>query len=102
MARRTIKREITRTVIKLGKIETENGKPEIIPLPDEEMVGNVKLEQAQREMRRRHGSNVSVFQVLPDTQTYVMDVEEFIKVARLVEPETDGPQGESDPAEQHA
>ena len=61
----------------------ENGLPVAEVLPDMILIGNVSQEKAQKIVAKEHGSNVTVFGVEPSTETYVMDVEEFIKHARL-------------------
>ena len=72
----------TTTTVKIGKIEMVNGTPNVVMLPDEKINGNITLEKAQKLMNKKHGV-VTVFEVIPETQVYEMDVMEFIKVATL-------------------
>ena len=82
MARKMMTKEVTTTTIKLGKIEMVNGTPNVVTLPDEKINGNITLEKAQKLMNNKHGV-VTVFEVVPETQVYEMDIMEFIKVATL-------------------
>lgn len=84
MARKTMTKEVTKTTIKLGKIEMVEGTPKAVNLPDEIVLGNCSPEKAQKLMNKKHGV-VTVFEVVPKTQVYEMDVMEFIKVATLKE-----------------
>ena len=82
MARKTMTKEVTKTTIKLGKIEMVEGTPKAVNLPDEIVLGNCSPEKAQKLMNKKHGV-VTVFEVVPETQVYEMDVMEFIKIAKL-------------------
>ena len=82
MARKMMTKEVTTTTVKIGKIEMVNGTPNVVMLPEEKINGNINLEKAQKLMNKKHGV-VTVFEVVPETQTYEMDVMEFIKVATL-------------------
>ena len=82
MARKMMTKEVTTTTIKLGKIEMVEGTPKAVNLPDEIVLGNCSPEKAQKLMNKKHGV-VTVFEVVPETQVYEMDVMEFIKVAKL-------------------
>ena len=82
MARKMMTKEVTTTTVKIGKIEMVNGTPNVVMLPEEKINGNITLEKAQKLMSKKHGV-VTVFEVVPETQVYEMDVMEFIKVATL-------------------
>ena len=82
MARKTMTKEVTKTTIKIGKIEMVEGTPKAVNLPDEIVLGNCSPEKAQKLMNKKHGV-VTVFEVVPETQVYEMDVMEFIKIAKL-------------------
>lgn len=84
--RKMMTKEVTKTTLKLAKMEMVDGQPQAIALPDEVLLGNVSLEKAQKEMNKKYGEPVTVFEVSPDTQVYELEVEEFIKVARIKEP----------------
>ena len=89
MARKMMTKEVTTTTVKIGKIEMVNGAPSVVMLPEEKINGNITLEKAQKLMNKKHGV-VTVFEVVPETQVYEMDVMEFIKVASLKNTEKEG------------
>lgn len=89
MARKMMTKEVTTTTVKIGKIEMVNGTPNVVMLPEEKINGNITLEKAQKLMNKKHGV-VTVFEVVPETQVYEMDVMEFIKVAKLKNTEKEG------------
>ena len=89
MARKMMTKEVTTTTVKIGKIEMINGTPNVVMLPEEKINGNVALEKAQKLMNKKHGV-VTVFEVVPETQVYEMEVMEFIKVASLKNTEKEG------------
>lgn len=82
--RKMMQKEITKTNVKLAKMDLQDGQPVAIPLPDETLLGNVSLEKAQKEMSKKH-QGATVFSVEPDTVTYEMSVEDFIKHATIKE-----------------
>lgn len=82
--RKNMVREVTHTVVKLAKMEIVDGQPKAVALPDEILLGNVSIEKAQRQMRKKHGNDVTVFSVQPNTKKYRMSVEKFIEVAEEV------------------
>jgi hypothetical protein len=81
--RKMMTKEVTSTTIKLAKMEMVEGLPQAVTLPDEVVIGNVSVEQAQRLVTKKHGVGATVFEVIPQTEVYEMSVEEFIKVASL-------------------
>jgi hypothetical protein len=83
MMRKMMTKEVTITTVKIAKMESQNGLPKAISLPDEVMLGNVSLEQAHKHVFKKFGSSVTVFEVQPETRVYELEVEEFIKVARV-------------------
>lgn len=89
LARKMMTKEVTTTTVKIGKIEMINGTPNVVMLPEEKINGNVALEKAQKLMNKKHGV-VTVFEVVPETQVYEMEVMEFIKVASLKNTEKEG------------
>lgn len=96
MARKYITREITKTTVKVAKMEVKDGAPVAVPLPDEIIVGNVNMEQAQRQIKRRLGDGVTVFGVEANTEKYKMSVAEFLELAELVTDESDDSDEEDD------
>lgn len=89
MARKMMTKEVTKTTIKLGRIEMVEGAPKVVSLPDEIVLGNCSLEKAQKLMNKKHGV-VTVFEVIPDTNVYEMEVERFIELAKLKDTEKEG------------
>lgn len=81
-------KEVTKTTVKLAKMEVVDGIPQAVSLPDEILLGNVSMEKAQKEMNKKFGEPVTVFSVEPDTTIYELPVEEFIEIARIKEPVT--------------
>lgn len=84
--RKTMTKEVTKTTVKVAKMEMQDGAPVAVPLPDVILLGNVSLEKAQREMNKRYNEPVTVFEVQPETKVYEMLVEDFIQVAKVREP----------------
>lgn len=85
--RKMMTKEVTKTTVKLAKMEMVNGLPQAIKMEDEILLGNVSLEKAQKEITKKHGAGVTVFEVAADTTLYEMAVEDFIKQAAVKEPE---------------
>lgn len=85
MTRKMMTREVTKTTVKVGKLEMVDGQPQAVSLPEEVLLGNVSLEKAQKELNKKYGQPVTVFEVVPDTETYEMPVEEFISLAKVKE-----------------
>lgn len=81
--RRMMTREVTKTTIKVAKLEMVEGEIKTVVLPDEIMLGNIRLERAQREMNKKYGEPVTVLQVIPETTVYEMPVETFIEHATI-------------------
>jgi hypothetical protein len=79
--RKMMTKEVTSTTVKIAKMEMVDGLPQAITLPNEVMLGNVSVERAQKEVTKKHGAGVTVFEVLPETTVYEMAVEDFIKLA---------------------
>jgi hypothetical protein len=87
--RKLMTKEVTTTTVQLAKMEMVDGSPVAVALPQETLLGNVSLEKAQKEMSKKFGAGVTVFQVVPNSFTYEMPVEDFVKVAtiKIDEPE---------------
>lgn len=83
--RKMMKKEITKTTVKVAQMKSENGLPTAIPLEDEILLGNVTLEKAQMIVAKKYDEPVSVFEVSTDTKVYQMPVSEFVKVADVEE-----------------
>jgi hypothetical protein len=87
LMRKLLTKEVTSTRVKLAKMEMVNGQPEAKWLEDEILLGNVNLEKAQKEITKKHGQGVTVFEVTADTKVYEMEVEKFIELASVKVPE---------------
>ena len=97
MARKYITREITKTTVKVARMEVQDGKPVAVPMEDETIVGNVSVEQAQRQIKKKLGDGVTVFGVQANTEKYKMAVADFLQLATLVTDEnSDDSEDESD------
>jgi hypothetical protein len=83
--RKLMTREVTTTTLTLAKMEMVEGKPVATPLEKEVLIGNVSIERAQAHAKKKHGAGVTVFEVVADTKSYEMSVEDFIKHASLKE-----------------
>lgn len=87
--RKMMTKEVTKTNVKVGKLEMVDGQPQAVALPDEIILGNVSLEKAQKQLNKKYGEPVTVFSVEPDTTIYEMAVEDFIAHATIKEPKED-------------
>jgi hypothetical protein len=87
--RKMMSKEVTSTIVKMAKMEMVEGLPQAVTLPNEVMLGNVSVERAQKEVTKKHGAGVTVFEVLPETTVYEMPVEDFIKLATVKVEETE-------------
>lgn len=83
MSRKMMTKEVTFTTVKLAKLEVVEGKPVVVHLPDETLIGNISPEHAQRLLNKKHGGAVTLFEITADTTVYEMPVEEFIKLASV-------------------
>ncbi len=85
--RKLMTKEVTSTLVKVAKIDTVEGKPVAVELEPITLLGNVDSEKAQKLVTRKLGQGVTVLSVEADTKVYELEVEEFIKIARLRVPE---------------
>lgn len=76
-------KQVTVTKVKIAKIIIENGKPKVLPMKDEILLGNVNKDKAHKIIDKRYDCKVVVLDLQTDTKIYEMEVEEFIKVAKL-------------------
>ena len=76
-------REVTKTTVKVAKIEVENGVPVAVELPSEVLIGNIRMERAQKVLDKKYGHSVTIIELLPETVTYEMAVEDFIAHATI-------------------
>jgi hypothetical protein len=84
-SRKMMQREVTTTFVSVAMIEVVDGTPKMVTLPDEEFVGNVSLEHAQRQLNKKFGQPVTILELIADTKTYEMPLEDFIKRATVKE-----------------
>lgn len=82
--RKKMTKQVTKTTVKIAKLEMKDGLPVAKEVEDEILLGNVTLEKAQRIMEKKH-QGVTVLQVITTSDVYEMDVEEFIKLATIKE-----------------
>jgi hypothetical protein len=84
--RKTMTKEVTKTIVKVTEVKSVDGQPVAERLEDVTLLGNVSLEKAQRIIAKEFaGRNVTVFDVETNTQVYELPVEEFIKIAEIKE-----------------
>lgn len=105
MARKYMSKDVTTTTIKCGKIQiSKEGKPEILELPDITEIGTLTETRINKLVNKQYGFGVSIYNVIEETKTYRMKVEEFMKVAELVTEEEyellDDEEEEEEPEEQ--
>lgn len=79
--RSKLTKEVTMTEVKVATLENAEGVLSIKELPDEVLVGNVSMENAQKLLNKKHGKVVTIVGLKAQTDVYEMPVEEFIKVA---------------------
>lgn len=84
MARKMMSKEVTFTKIKITKIEVnEQGLPVAVVLPEETILGSVSFDKAQKMVNKKYADNITIYDMEEFSNTYVMEVEEFIKLAKL-------------------
>lgn len=81
--RKTMTKEVTKTTIKSVEVVIVDGLPTTKPLEDIVVIGNVSKEKAQKVANKHFEKQVTVFGVEVETVVYEMEVEEFIKHARI-------------------
>lgn len=86
--RKTVKREITHTKIKLARMVLNDGEVTAELLEPVTLVGNLTVEQAQREINKREEfkfQNAQVIGVEPNTQLYELPLEVFLELGTVKE-----------------
>lgn len=81
--RKKMTKEVTKTTVKIAKVENVDGQLMTQQLDDLVFIGNVSAEKAQKQVHKEFGTTAAVFGVEVATEVYEMDVEEFIKHATL-------------------
>lgn len=88
MARKTLQREVTISIIKYGEIAVENEEPIIVSKSEIKEIGKISAEEAGRIVRRlpeSKGKQMTVFNIEHDTKRYEMSLADFIEHATIVE-----------------
>jgi hypothetical protein len=82
--RKILTKEIPFTLIKVAVLEVQEGKPVAVELPPLEWLGDYSKERSQKILDKEHkGKQVMIFSLEVVKRTYEMEVEEFIKIAKL-------------------
>jgi hypothetical protein len=84
-SRKMMQREVTTTFVKVAMIKIVDGEPKLETLPEEELVGNITTEQAQKILNKKFGQPVTILELFADTKVYEMAVEDFIQQATVKE-----------------
>lgn len=88
--RRFMTREVTSTLIKVAKMETnEEGLPVANPVGEKTLLGNIKMDRAQKIAREEFGEGATVFHLEANTHKYRMPVETFVELADIVTDENE-------------
>jgi hypothetical protein len=84
--RKTMTKEILMTKVKIARIGVSpEGQPTTEVLPDIEMLGNITREKAQKRIIKQHDQLTTIYQHEVFKQTYEIEIEELIKIAKLKE-----------------
>jgi hypothetical protein len=87
--RKYLTKEVTFTVCQIAKIELINGTPQVVTLPELQLLGSVSEEKCIKLVQKEHGSNASIYEHYTYSQVYEMEVTEFIKHAKIKGAESD-------------
>ena len=87
--RKMMTKEVQFTDIKASTIFVEDGKPVLKELEVESVMGNLNKDKAHKHMTEKYENldNVTVYDVNNYSITYEMEVEEFIKYAKVKDSE---------------
>jgi hypothetical protein len=85
--RKMMTKEVTKTTVRIAKMQVDNGEVKIVKLPEEILVGNVKQEQAQKMLNKKFGEPIAILEIFAETEIYELPVEDFLKIATLRQPE---------------
>lgn len=86
--RKMVHREITHTKINLARMVLNDGEVTAELLEPVTLVGNLTVEQAQREINKREefkGQSAQVIGVEPNTQLYELPLEVFLEFGTVKE-----------------
>jgi hypothetical protein len=87
MDRKMMTKEITYTTVRIAKMHVENGEVNIVKLPEETLVGNIRQEAAQKLLNKKFGEPVAILEIFANTTVYELPVEEFLKIATIRQPQ---------------
>lgn len=87
--KKVMQKEVIQTTIKMARIEVIDGQTQLVELPEAVQLGNISKERAQKWATKEYGQGTTVTHVEPNALRYEMEVLEFIKLAKLVEPKSD-------------
>lgn len=77
-------KEVTVTKVMIGNVDFDaDFKPVVVDVEIIELLGELDKEKATKKYTKSGGKK-TVFNVITETRTYKMKVEDFIKVAELV------------------
>jgi len=83
--RKMMTKEVTKTTVQVAKMNFVEGLPVAETLPEVELLGNVSMESAQKQLAKKYDHPVTVFGVQADTTVYELSVEDFLKHASVKE-----------------
>ena len=83
-----MKKEVVFTVAKSAKMEVIAGLPKAVPNADITLLGKVSQDKCDKEVKEQFGDNSMVYKVETFTKNYRMKVEDFIKYAEEIQPDT--------------
>ena len=80
--RKFLTKEITFTHFNLSKMEIHGGVPTAVEMGTEKLLGNIKPEKVQKQMRKLYNDNsIIIYNHRVENVTYEMEIEKFIEVA---------------------
>ena len=82
--RKTMTKQVTRSIIKSAQMDIKDGTPVAIELDDEIVLGNYDQAKAQKYIDSKY-DKATVLNVEVERLVYEMEVEEFIKYASIKE-----------------
>ena len=86
--RKMVQREITHTKVNLARMVLKDGEVSAELLEPVTLVGNLSVEQAQREINKREefkGQTAQVVGVEPNTQLYQLPLDVFLELGTVKE-----------------
>lgn len=88
--RKSITKNVSMTNVKVAKYEIdEDNQPITVILPNETFIGQLSKEKVMKLLSSKYSEDIFVYEIKYILNTYEMDIEEFIKYARLKETKGD-------------